>query len=342
MVSIVIPVYNVEKYLAECLDSVLKQTVSDYEVILVNDGSKDSSLQICREYESRDARFHVVDQPNAGVSAARNNGMDHASGEFLLFLDSDDMIDPDSLEKLLEAAEPDVDLVIAGYKTVGRFVPNDTAVLEANQGLIEKEKLYRLMIGMTRERVRENVVRCLFRRSVLEKNGLRFRLGMRIAEDYLFFLQCIEASEKIFILPKDFYTYRVNEFSATASYISCLTDDMVYLDEWVKENLCGKYPALEEGYQQRRALTYLRSIQNMCLPKSPHTKKDTKKRAKALRKEGDYAPSLKVAYRKRGELSKVDKLSITMLRFGMVSMYVTLYNMYKKRQQKKLARERKD
>ncbi|MBR6727275.1 MAG: glycosyltransferase, partial [Clostridia bacterium] len=297
----------------------------------------DNSLQICREYESRDARIRVIDQENAGVSAARNNGMDHATGDFVLFVDSDDMIEPDSLERFLAVAEPGVDLVVAGYKTIGRYVPNDTAVLEANKGPIEKGKLFSLMITMVRERVRENMVRCLYRREMLEKHSLRFRRGMRIAEDYLFFLQCIEAAEGIFVLPMDFYTYRVNEFSATASYISCLTDDMVYLDEWVREHLCGKYPQLEEGYQQRRALTYLRSIQNMCLPKSPFTKKEAKKIAKALREEGNYGPALKVAYRRRGELSKVDKLSITMLRFGFDKLYVTLYDKYKKRQQKKAA-----
>lgn len=338
MVSIIIPVYNVEQYLAECLDSILAQTVSDFEVILINDGSKDNSLQICREYEDRDARIRVVDQENAGVSAARNNGMDRAKGEFVLFVDSDDLIEPDSLERFLEVAKQGIDLVIAGYKTVGRHIPNDTAVLEANKGPIEKGKLYSLMITMEQNRVRENMIRCFYRREMLEQNNLRFRRGMRIAEDYLFFLQCIEASTGIFVLPMDFYTYRVNEFSATASYISCLTEDMIYLDSWVHENLCAKYPELEQGYQQRRALTYLRSVQNMCLPKSPYTKKETKQRAKKLRKEGNYAPALKVAYGKRGELSKVDKLSISMLRFGMDRLYVTLYNIYKKRQQKKAAR----
>ena len=104
LVSVVIPVYNVEKYLRECLDSVLAQTYQSYEVILVDDGSTDSSHEICREYCARDSRFCLYRQENSGASRARNNGMSRAQGDYIFFLDSDDSIDSRALEKLVAAA----------------------------------------------------------------------------------------------------------------------------------------------------------------------------------------------------------------------------------------------
>ena len=95
MLSVIIPVYKVEQYLCRCIDSVLAQTYTDLEIILVDDGSPDGSGAICDEYAAKDSRIKVIHQKNAGVSAARNAGMDLASGEYLAFIDSDDFIEPE-------------------------------------------------------------------------------------------------------------------------------------------------------------------------------------------------------------------------------------------------------
>ncbi|MCR5449853.1 MAG: glycosyltransferase [Solobacterium sp.] len=104
-VSVVIPVYNVERYLAECLDSVVNQTYGNLEILAVNDGSKDSSGEILAAYALKDPRIIVLDKPNGGLSDARNFGMDHMSGEYVAFIDSDDVIDASMIGHLLEAAE---------------------------------------------------------------------------------------------------------------------------------------------------------------------------------------------------------------------------------------------
>lgn len=106
-VSVIIPVYNVEKYLRECLDSVLGQTLKDIEVICVDDGSTDSSLDILREYKQKDSRVKVLTQPNTNAGAARNNGIRHARGKFYSFLDSDDIFDPNMLETCYDRMELD-------------------------------------------------------------------------------------------------------------------------------------------------------------------------------------------------------------------------------------------
>jgi CDP-glycerol glycerophosphotransferase len=104
-ISVVVPIYNVEEYLPACLDSVARQTVDDFEVVMVNDGSTDRSAEIAGQYGRRDPRFRLVQQENAGLSAARNTGIDAATGEFIAFLDSDDVLPPNAYELLLGALD---------------------------------------------------------------------------------------------------------------------------------------------------------------------------------------------------------------------------------------------
>lgn len=114
-VSVLIPVFNVEEYLQECLDSVSQQTFQDFEVILVNDGSTDSSPLICQNYASRDSRYSVINQENSGLASARNTALGSAVGEFVAFIDSDDFVDKDYLLKLLEICDTQgVDVAICG------------------------------------------------------------------------------------------------------------------------------------------------------------------------------------------------------------------------------------
>ena len=119
MISVIVPVYNVEKYLRQCLDSIVAQTYRDLEIILVDDGSIDASGAICDEYAVRDSRIKVVHQPNRGLSSARNTGLDLVSGEYTFFIDSDDWIHEKALERLLLAqAKTNADLVLCNYQRV--------------------------------------------------------------------------------------------------------------------------------------------------------------------------------------------------------------------------------
>ena len=111
-VSIIVPVYNIEKYLAKCLDSLINQTLEDIEIICVNDGSTDNSAEILNEYAQKDCRIKIINQDNAGLSAARNTGINAANGEYIGYVDSDDWIDLNFYEKLYNAAkDTDADIV---------------------------------------------------------------------------------------------------------------------------------------------------------------------------------------------------------------------------------------
>ena len=121
--SIIVPVYNVERYIPMCLESIVLQSLEDYEVILVNDGSTDSSREICDKFAAEHKEFRVIHQGNEGVSAARNKGIAEAQGEYILFLDSDDFLVPQSIGPLLSIAKNNnLDVLGFGYKTV----PEDT------------------------------------------------------------------------------------------------------------------------------------------------------------------------------------------------------------------------
>ena len=114
MVSIVLPVYNGERYLASAIESVLAQTYSDWELLVVDDGSVDATAAICDDYTARDARVNAFHQPNGGVNAARAKGIDNATGDFLTFLDADDTFTPGAIEKMLEGFDDNVDVVYCG------------------------------------------------------------------------------------------------------------------------------------------------------------------------------------------------------------------------------------
>ena len=117
LISIIVPIYNVENYLRMCLDSIQNQTYTNFECLLINDGSPDNSAEICREYAAKDSRFRYFEKENGGVSSARNLGMKCANGDYITFVDPDDWLDPDYLEILyLKMMEYDADVAIATYK----------------------------------------------------------------------------------------------------------------------------------------------------------------------------------------------------------------------------------
>ena len=118
-ISVVVAVYNVEKYLPKCIESLLAQTYTDFELILVNDGSKDSSPSICREYAAKDSRIIVIDQENGGLSAARNTGIEAAKGRYIQFIDSDDYVEPVLLERCIhKLKETEADMVVFDFRQV--------------------------------------------------------------------------------------------------------------------------------------------------------------------------------------------------------------------------------
>ena len=166
MISVIVPVYNVEEYLEECLESIQKQTYSNIEVILVNDGSTDRSKEICEQYCEKDSRFKLVNQENKGLSGARNRGMLESKGEFISFVDSDDVLKEDMLEQLIkQMTSEDIDIVECWYTNEKQELELSTP---KNVKIIFQGNMKEAIVSLCKDNiVRLNAVAKLFRRQAI-------------------------------------------------------------------------------------------------------------------------------------------------------------------------------
>ena len=166
MISVIVPVYNVEEYLEECLESIQNQTYTNFEVILVNDGSTDASKEICERFCRQDSRFHLINQENKGLSGARNRGMSESHGEFITFVDSDDVLKEDMLEQLIKQVTlDDIDIVECWYTNDQKEI---LILSPENVKIIFQGNTKEALVSLCRDNiVRLNAVAKLFRREVI-------------------------------------------------------------------------------------------------------------------------------------------------------------------------------
>jgi len=214
-VSIIIPCYNAGQYLGACLDSVLAQDERDFEVIIVDDGSQDNTLSIADEYAQRDARIRTCHQENRGVSAARNRGLSMAQGEWVTFVDGDDLIAKDMLSVMLGAVDAQTDMVVCAHETFGDsqecFWP------QSNWHKLRGEKKRRAAVLRLIEGDSVLNIMCnkLHRRELLEREEIRLTEGVAIAEDALFNLEAVLYGRDITYVNRVTYRYRMHSQSAT-------------------------------------------------------------------------------------------------------------------------------
>ena len=203
-ISVIVPVYNVERYLPRCLDSLINQTLKDIEIICINDGSPDNSLEILEEYAKKDSRIKVINQENAGLSAARNNGMSAASGEYIGFVDSDDWIDLDFYEKLYTAAKKyDADITAGCIKTWRKHNRNGVMLKYEKEECSEdlNRKFYLSDFPETC-----NVWNRIYKTSELKKHHLEFEVGVYY-EDVCFTVEALYCMKKLAVVPETYYNY---------------------------------------------------------------------------------------------------------------------------------------
>lgn len=224
-VSVIVPIYNVEPYLDRCLCSLIGQSLTDIEIILVDDGSPDGCPRICDEYARRDLRIKVIHKANEGLGAARNTGLDIAVGEYVAFIDSDDYISAETYEVLYKnAQEKDADIVYGGL-LIQKSDGSESPFFKLNKVFDNKESItdfLRLMLFDTKpyeERIWMSVCNGLYRRELIKRYSLRF-LSERcyLSEDILFHAQFVPLCKKIVCLPYTFYHYCYNGSSLTHSF----------------------------------------------------------------------------------------------------------------------------
>ena len=234
-VSIIVPIYNVEKYLRSCIDSILSQTFISFELLLIDDGSTDASGAICDEYALMDRRVHVTHQINRGVSAARNVGLDKSVGKYVCFVDSDDCVTSDYLATLMEQVQG-FDVLFFGFflryndeSSMSLSLRKQCAVNE-----IEKEQL---LLSLCKNDTGYNVLSYtfdkIFRRNLIEKYNLRFDENICLGEDEIFALAYCLKAQYLKVIPDALYCYspRVGGLaSQKESYKSCYSKYKALVD----------------------------------------------------------------------------------------------------------------
>ena len=212
-ISVIVPVYNAEKYLHRCIDSILSQTFTDFELLLINDGSKDSSGAICDEYAAKDNRVRVFHKENCGVSSARNLGIVNSIAEFVVLIDSDDWFALDTLEVLLkEQKKYDADCVVFGFnQTSGNiWAPNEDKVYDTLSEL-KNNFVYHLNTELLSSSVNK-----LYKKKLIKQH---YPVGMAFGEDLLFSLDYLEQCKCISFITAPLYQHEVyNNTSLTHTF----------------------------------------------------------------------------------------------------------------------------
>ena len=273
LVSVIIPIYDVEPYLSECLDSVCRQSLKDIEIICVDDGSADGSVQILHEYSKRDSRVRVVRQEHQGQSVARNKGLALAEGRYIYFCDSDDYLEPEALQTVCARAERDrldmafFNLDVFADETAGKV---DSRRILDEAGYFRRSGAYPGIMGGSeffcllrrQDEYTCTVCQYLLRREFLLGTGVKFYPGI-IHEDELFTLQCLLRATRVGYLPQVFYHRRMRRGSDILSKVGiedvrgCLLAAVMNI-----KGLRGEYTAAEQEAVAEYLLSCLRVGRN--------------------------------------------------------------------------------
>jgi len=204
--TVIVPIYNAEKYLSKCLDKILVCPIPDMECLLINDGSKDSSLHICEEYVKKDSRFKVMNKNNEGVSIARNTGIVHATGKYIMFLDADDYFDSTKWQSIMDAIDLELDFIAFSYYTLyqdGRVIEELFDIVSTSTD--EINSIRKLLLGTA------TLNTCwgkLFSLKTITNNQICFREGLKTGEDAIFVLDFLKVAKALLLKNESVLYYR--------------------------------------------------------------------------------------------------------------------------------------
>lgn len=247
-ISIIIPVYNAAKYLKRCIDSIVSQSYENIEIICVNDGSTDNSLNILKEYAD-DKRIVIISKENAGVSSARNDAIKASTGDYIAFVDSDDWLEQDAIECLYNAIkEKNVDVVRANYYK--EYVDNKQIKSEELCDL--KDKVYRVededFDKLVIDRLLNGTLQCYLWLLLIKKeyiiDKISFREDIKLMEDTIFYIELLSSVNSIYFMDKPIYHYFCNQDSCTrsSSYYIRNMNNLVKVNQYLNDIIkCGEY-----------------------------------------------------------------------------------------------------
>ncbi len=288
-VSIIIPIYNVEEYISKCIDSVLAQVISPYEIILIDDGSTDHTYNICESYEKKYNNIKLISQENQGVAAARNRGIEEANGDWILFIDSDDIINENLLKDFLPFLKSDFDIGLFGFKYF-KNQPNKDEIDSNAFHFLTKSDLDGLIPALfnrdlkqvfNREKIKIASPCRFYRRKLLIDENIRFPVGIKTGEDAVFNLYVLKNATNAIYNESPYYLYRKRDESVTNRYFPQILKEYEKVDECYKLFL-NKY-SLADKYDKYMQERIVWSFSFACLMDYCH--KDNKKSYNARKAE---------------------------------------------------------
>lgn len=338
-VSVIIPVYNVEKYIGMCIESVCKQTIKEIEIIVVDDGSTDNGYAVCDELAKRDDRIVLIKQENQGVSVARNKGIERATGEWLAFIDSDDWIEPNYLEVLYSAGEknkadisicgfffnyPDEEVKRSHYKTDMMFVGRENIkeiqlqILAQNVSRIKDNSGDRIGAPWCK----------LYRTDFVKSNGLSFIPGLKRSQDVLFNLYALNEAERICYTDTPSYHYRIIDESVCNKFSRQI---LTNVDDYLREmrlfikNKARSNQRFVEAYYAKVCTSIYKCLVQYFLHKDNKQSYIEKRRDIILfLRQPMYSKALKRVKYKNLELT--EKIFVFCLKYNMVGSIILLVN----------------
>ena len=260
VISIIVPIYNIEKFLPCCIDSILAQTFTEWELILVDDGSKDTCGSICDEYATKDGRIRVIHKPNGGLTSARNAGLAKASGEWVMYLDGDDWIEPEMLELLLrKGEETGADIVMGDF--LFAYPDRDVPYRLPDWDDCKTTSLNRYITS-----VWTCVCGGIHRRSLYEEHQLQSPQGVTYCEDFHLIVRLCYFARKVVNVHRPFYHYRQQEGSVMHNLNKKTERD----EQWVYQDIIRffKEQGVYKDYRKTMCWRMLKATQELVLDKS--------------------------------------------------------------------------
>jgi len=336
-ISFIVPAYNVERHLVPCLDSLVGQTYRDIEIVVIDDGSPDGCGRIGDEYAARDGRVRIIHQENRGVSAARNAGMDAATGEWLCFVDGDDWVETELCEELVGHLTPELDVCFFSYYEVlpdkKKIVPGISAppLIDCDEEIIKRLQLATLNLRsfyLGRLIDAPAVWARLWRRRFLAETGQRFVDGLALGEDILFNLSSLEHVRSGLYVNRPLYDYRVDGNSVLHRYNPGIARVYATFSDHAKRLVeeLEKRDAFEEMLQFKIAKDFMMcAMLDFCHPDNPKPYAERKRDFSSWSEAEPFRTALERAVMRDCRFSeKVLARLIRRKRFGVVSLLFSL------------------
>ncbi len=312
LISVVVPIYNAEKYLPNCLDSIINQTYQNLEIILVDDGSTDNSCQIAKSYAKKDSRIKLIHQKNQGLSSARNTGIAKSTGKYITFIDSDDEISHDMLEKLLNSLQKNnADISVCSFKEI---YPNDK--------IVHFNKVFSTKTYTTEQALKAMLEEQGFMLSATMKlfpktyfKNIQFPVG-KLHEDVGTTYKLIMKASQIVFIPEELYFYYHHDKSITSQKFNKQKLDIISLTDQMCDDIDSKYPALKNTTNNRRMRARFSILRQIPIGGS--------EAGKIL----EYLNTHKSYITKNSEATKTDKLALILALFN-PKLFQLAYKLFK-------------